>query len=131
MPDRERQPTKVPPLTTGDRLVLLLMFSLIVAALAVQYAFASGWGRPAPEFFTAAAQEHLINVNTAPAWELEALQGVGRKLAEEIILYREVHGPFKSLDDLKNVKGIGESTLERFRQHLTIGEPERPNVPEK
>ena len=41
-------------------------------------------------------------------------------LAERIIDYREAHGPFETLEDLLEVKGIGEATLEKFRDHATV-----------
>lgn len=56
-----------------------------------------------------------IDINTATAQELdEALPGIGPSKAEVIISYRNKHGPFKSLDDLDNVPGIGPKILERI-----------------
>jgi len=56
-----------------------------------------------------------VYVNTAGLDELETLPGVGPALAQRIILYREAAGPFKSLDELDNVSGIGQATLEKLR----------------
>lgn len=61
-----------------------------------------------------------VDINTATAEELETLSGVGPVMAQRIIDYREEHGPFSSVDDLLNVSGIGESTLEKFRDHVTV-----------
>jgi len=62
----------------------------------------------------------LVDVNTASQEELETLKGIGPALAGRIIGYREEHGPFASLEDLLEVKGIGEATLEKFRDHATV-----------
>lgn len=62
----------------------------------------------------------LVNVNTASAEELETLPGIGEVLAATIIQYREEHGPFTSVDQLVDVSGIGEVTLEELRDLVTI-----------
>lgn len=62
----------------------------------------------------------LINVNTADATALEALNGVGPVLAAAIVAYREEHGSFTSVDQLEEVPGIGPSTLEELRDQVTI-----------
>ncbi|HEY0720581.1 MAG TPA: helix-hairpin-helix domain-containing protein [Gammaproteobacteria bacterium] len=63
-----------------------------------------------------------VNINTADAAALSAgITGVGEKKAEAIIKYRKEHGPFKSVDELVNVPGIGEKTVENNRNNLTIG----------
>ena len=62
-----------------------------------------------------------INVNQATAEELaKALNGVGLKKAEAIVAYRTANGDFTSIDDLKNVKGIGESTLNKNRARISL-----------
>ncbi len=62
----------------------------------------------------------LINVNTADATALEALNGVGEVLAGAIVAYRDEHGPFTSIDQLEEVSGIGPSTLEEMRDQVTV-----------
>lgn len=60
-----------------------------------------------------------IDINTATAQELdESLPGIGPSKAEVIINYRNKHGPFKSLDDLDNVPGIGPKILERISDSI-------------
>lgn len=61
-----------------------------------------------------------INVNTATKEELMSLPGVGETTAERIIIYREDHGPFLSIDDLLSVKGIGKKKLERLVPYIII-----------
>jgi competence protein ComEA len=65
-----------------------------------------------------------IDINTADAKTLaEALKGMGPAKAEAVIAYREKHGPFKSVEDLVLVQGIGEKTLEINRDNVTVGTP--------
>lgn len=62
----------------------------------------------------------LININTAAAYELQRLNGIGEVKARAIIDYREQNGGFSSVDELINVKGIGEKTLEKIRADITV-----------
>ncbi len=64
--------------------------------------------------------EKKININTATVEELQTLPKVGPKTAEAIVKYRKEH-PFESVEDLLNVKGIGEKKLELIRPHVTVG----------
>lgn len=66
---------------------------------------------PAPD----APVVRLININTATAAELELLPGIGPALAGRIVDYRTAHGPFKSVDELDHVSGIGPRTLAKIR----------------
>lgn len=66
-----------------------------------------------------AAGIYLININTADEDELADLPGIGEKLAERIIEYREKNGEFASEDDLLNVEGIGKRTLESMTGLIT------------
>ncbi len=63
-----------------------------------------------------------ININTADTTVLtEGIKGIGQAKAEAIIAYRNQHGGFKTVDELMNVKGIGETILEQNRANLTVG----------
>lgn len=61
----------------------------------------------------------VVNVNTASEEELQALPGIGPVKAQTIIDYREEHGNFSCAEDLLNVSGIGEATLEKIRDDIT------------
>ncbi len=65
----------------------------------------------------------VVDVNRADEAELAELPGVGPTLAQRIIAHRREQGPFQSFDDLKQVKGIGDKTLESLKPHVSFGEP--------
>lgn len=68
----------------------------------------------------AASSESPLNVNNASAEQLEALPGIGASMAARIIEYRQKHGPFKRLEDLMNVRGIGEKNFQKLKPLITI-----------
>ena len=68
----------------------------------------------------ASAESAPVNINTASASELAALQGIGPAKAQAIVEHREKNGQFKSVDDLKLVRGIGDKMLEQLRPHVTV-----------
>jgi len=70
------------------------------------------------------AQEvEKININQASVDELIQLKGIGPKLAERIVRYREEHGPFTVPEDIMKVKGIGPKKWEANKHHITVKEP--------
>lgn len=62
----------------------------------------------------------LININTANAAELTYLPGIGEVKAKRIVEYREKHGSFKSVEEILNVNGIGDSTFENIKPYITV-----------
>ncbi|MEW6518569.1 MAG: ComEA family DNA-binding protein [Thermodesulfobacteriota bacterium] len=69
-------------------------------------------------FFFAATALGAVNINTADLQTLESLPGIGASKAQAIIDYRTEHGNFKSIDELKNVKGIGDKVLEKIKDQI-------------
>lgn len=63
-----------------------------------------------------------IDINTATEEELQALPGIGQTRAQAIVAYREEHGPFRYVENLREVAGIGEGTLEKIMDYVTVGE---------
>lgn len=71
-----------------------------------------------------AAETTRLDINTADAARLsQTINGVGMKRAQAIVAYRKANGPFKSVDDLTRVGGIGAKIVERSRDRLTAGTP--------
>ena len=65
-------------------------------------------------------QTEIININTAKKQNLVKLPKIGTVTAERIIRFRDDYGPFKSIDDLLKVKGIGPKTLEKLKPQITL-----------
>ena len=70
---------------------------------------------------TAPGEPARIDLNTATAGELEGIPGIGPALAGRILAYRDREGPFRSLEDLDDVSGIGPQTLQRLAPYLSVG----------
>jgi competence protein ComEA len=68
---------------------------------------------------SASSNGSRININTATFQELQTLRGIGPTMAQRIIEYRQTSGRFATVDDLTNVKGVGEKTLEKIRDSIT------------
>jgi len=64
----------------------------------------------------------LININTASVEELETLPGVGPTLAENIVSFREINGPFMNVEDILQVSGMGPSIFDEIKDLITVGE---------
>lgn len=67
------------------------------------------------------AGESTLDVNTATLKQLESLPGIGKETAKRIVDFREAKGPFKSLEELQQVKGIGKGKLAKLKDRLTVG----------
>ncbi|PKM27002.1 MAG: competence protein ComEA [Gammaproteobacteria bacterium HGW-Gammaproteobacteria-13] len=94
---------------------VLASMSLAVSAVETQV-------QPVPAVKTAeVAPVGKVNLNTADAATLQReLLGIGEVKAQAIVAYRDEHGDFASVDELLEVKGIGEATLEKNRDKLSI-----------
>ena len=68
----------------------------------------------------AGGESDVVNLNTATLDQLETLSGIGEVLAQRILDYREEHGPFKAVEDLLNVSGIGDKRLADLKPHITV-----------
>ena len=63
-----------------------------------------------------------IDLNRAEPWLLEALPGIGKVTAQKIIDYRNENGPFKHIEDLLQVKGIGQGTFDKIKDYITVSD---------
>jgi competence protein ComEA len=64
-----------------------------------------------------------VNINTANSEELQQVPGIGPATAQKILQMRKSYGPFKSVDDLLAIRGLGEKRLDKMRKYLTVGKP--------
>jgi len=62
-----------------------------------------------------------VNINTASAAELDALPGIGAKTAALIVEYRQKNGPFKKVEELMNVRDVGEKNFLKLKSQITVG----------
>ena len=92
---------------------LILVMAVILLGLGFS-AYASQFPE-IPDYGTGA-----LNINTATVGDLTQLQFVDKQTAQAIVSYRNSHGPFVSIDELKNVKGITSPLLEHLRAHLIV-----------
>ena len=76
---------------------------------------------PAPSFAVMPTGDHVVNINTADHQALTTLPGIGDVLAQRIIDHREENGLFRTVEELMNVKGIGEKRMEQILDLVTIG----------
>jgi len=78
-----------------------------------------------------AASTTVVNINTASAAELDSLPGIGAKTAARIVEYRQKNGPFKKVEELMNVRGVGEKNFLKLKAQITVGatkaDHDRPN----
>ncbi len=63
-----------------------------------------------------------INITRAEPWLLQALPGIGEVKAQAIVGYRSEHGPFKRIEDLLKVSGIGPATFEKLKDYITVSD---------
>jgi competence protein ComEA len=70
----------------------------------------------------ASAAKSPVNINTATAAELQSLPGIGARTAARIIEYRQKNGPFKKVEELMNVRGVGEKSFLKLKPQLTLGQ---------
>ena len=97
--------------------VALILF-LFISPLAAQRP-----GKPAPSAkppAAAPAADRVINLNTATATDIATLPGIGPKTAELIVQYREKNGNFKKIEEVMNVRGVGEKTFLKLKDRLTV-----------
>jgi competence protein ComEA len=99
----------------GRRITALLTFVLGLALAGTPGAQATKKPPPTP-----------VNINSATAEQLQQVPGIGPATAEKILQMRKSYGPFKSVDDLLAIKGIGKKRLDKMRKYLTVGKPAAP-----
>ena len=94
---------------------LLLALMVVVSAAGLSPAVVSAAENP-----VAKVSIEIIHLNQATAEQLQTLPGVGPALSERIVSYRNEHGPFRSVDQLAEVNGVGQAKLAKLRSQLTV-----------
>jgi competence protein ComEA len=102
----------------GDNMKKLLMLNVLLACLllaapmVMQPAFAASEAT--------AATADIIDINSATTEQLQELPGIGQVVAQRIVTYRTEHGAFTSVEDLLQVKGIGQATLAKIQSRIAV-----------
>jgi competence protein ComEA len=99
------------------------MFLSLVAAVLLVAAYpqtSAAQTRASGRAPTKSVPAAAVNINTAPASELQTLPGIGAKVAERIVEYRQKNGPFKKVEELMNVRGVGEKNFLKLKPHVSI-----------
>ena len=98
-----------------------LTLAIVAAAIAASPVVASAQDKPAASKAAAKAPSTApVNINTASAAEFEGLPGIGATMAARIVEYRQKNGPFKKIEDLMNVRGLGEKNFLKLKPQLTL-----------
>ena len=110
-------------LSHSDQAIFAVVLFVMLALLAAYWLRVTRWGTVPIEIDRLPQRqvEYRIDVNSATWVEWGQLDGIGDALARRIVADREQNGPFRSIDDLRRVRGIGPKTLERMRPWLTVG----------
>ncbi|HEV8069330.1 MAG TPA: helix-hairpin-helix domain-containing protein [Planctomycetaceae bacterium] len=120
-------------LTRGDQLIFGLLSFVALALLGVYWIRLSNWGTRTVEIerLPIRQAEFRIDANSATWVEWGQIEGIGDGLARRIVADREQNGPFRSVDDLTRVKGIGPKTLEHLRPWVRVSSESPPSEPPK
>jgi competence protein ComEA len=88
-------------------------------------------GQTTPPAAVKPASTTPVNINTASAADFEALPGIGAKTAARIVEYRQKNGPFKKVEEIMNVRGLGEKNFLKLKAQLTLGTPKASDRPDR
>ena len=101
-------------------------FALVLAAALVSFHVSQSLtsaARAEPAKRPVAAAAETVNLNTATSAQIAGLPGIGVKTAELVVQYRVKNGPFKKIEEIMNVRGIGEKSFLRIKDRLTVAAP--------
>jgi competence protein ComEA len=107
---------------------MMRMVMVILLILGLGAAVQAGQEAPRRAPAAKASSSAPVNLNTATVAQLEALPGIGRSTAERILEYRQKSGGFKKVEDLMNVRGIGEKSFLKLKPLVTVSSPKSGNA---
>ena len=93
---------------------------VLAAALVLFGSFTVEAQRATKPPISVAASTDVINLNSATAAQIASLPGIGLKTAELVVQYRQKNGPFKKIEEIMNVRGVGEKSFLRIKDRLTV-----------
>jgi competence protein ComEA len=102
------------------RQLACVLFTIVLAGAPATALQEKAGGRPAPVAAAAALPKSALNINTATVADFETLPGIGARTAARIVEYRQKNGPFKKVEELMNVRGMGEKSFLRLKAQLTV-----------
>ena len=109
-----------------NRPALMVIAALVVmsSSLAAQSASPKPQGGRAtkPPVTATVVSTEVVNLNSATAAQIASLPGIGPKTAELVVQYRTKNGPFKKIEEVMNVRGIGEKSFLKIKDQLTVAE---------
>ncbi|HET6374235.1 MAG TPA: helix-hairpin-helix domain-containing protein [Candidatus Polarisedimenticolia bacterium] len=103
----------------AGRILLALLVTLATGSLRAPAAAPAGAAEPRAESTAA------IDINSASVEELMSVPGIGQAIAQRIVEFREKNGPYKTVEDLLKVQGIGEKSLAKISARLTVGKSKK------
>jgi competence protein ComEA len=103
--------------TAPSFVLLSYLLCAVPSAAPAQAAQSKGAARPAAAKPAATA---IVNLNTATAADLEGLPGIGAKTAARIVEYRQKNGPFKKIEELMNIRGVGEKNFVKLKPQISV-----------
>lgn len=104
---------------------LVVMSSLLVAQSGGPRPQGGGGRAAKPPVTATTMSTDVVNLNSATAAQIASLPGIGPKTAELVVQYRTKNGPFKKIEEIMNVRGIGEKSFLRIKDRLTVADAKK------
>ncbi len=108
--------------------VSLIVLGLVLALSPLVRASAQGQSAAPATTPAPARAVSVVNLNTATVAQLETLPGIGAKTAARIIEYRQKAGGFKKIEELMNVRGVGEKSFLKLKPYITVAAAPKPSA---
>jgi comEA protein len=104
---------------------LVFVSSPLVAQPAALKPQGGGGRATKPPVTATVVSTEVVNLNSATAAQIASLPGIGPKTAELVVQYRVKNGPFKKIEEVMNVRGIGEKSFLKIKDRLTVAAPQK------